>query len=82
MGKICACCSKKLRPFPVPGGQWSGTIGELASLPKIEENNGFVCENCGSLICPVCAGKKASELRVRQFVCTECGFMPLRTLYR
>ncbi|MBN2031248.1 hypothetical protein JW824_13520 [bacterium] len=82
MGDLCACCSKNLRRFPISGGPWSETIGELSSMPRIEADHGFVCDECGSVICPVCAGKKASEMGVRQFVCTECGYMPLKTIYR
>jgi DNA-directed RNA polymerase subunit RPC12/RpoP len=82
MAANCAHCSKTLRPFPVSGGPWSGTLGQLNSMPKIEADNGFVCEGCGKTICPVCAGKRASELGVREFVCTECGHRPLKKIYR
>ena len=82
MTKNCAQCGKKLKPFPVSGGMWSGTLGELASRPQIEADHGFVCEKCEKTICPVCAGKRASELGVREFVCTECGHHPLKTIYR
>lgn len=82
MSVWCASCGKTLRAFPVPGGPWSGTLGQMSSMPKIEADHGFVCEGCAKTICPVCAGKKASALGVRQFVCPECGHMPMKTIYR
>lgn len=77
----CASCSKALRPFAVASGSWSGTVEELGQM-KIEPDHGFVCDSCRAVICPVCSGKKASELGVREFVCTQCGTKPLRTIYR
>ena len=82
MAENCAHCGKQLRPFPVRGGMWSSTLGQLASMPKIEADHGFVCEGCGKTICPVCAGNRASELGVREFVCTECGHRPMKKIYR
>ena len=81
-GERCANCGKNVTPFPGPGGMWSGTVGELASMPQIESHHAFVCEDCHSTICPVCLGKKASELGVRMFVCTQCGHKPVKTIYR
>lgn len=77
----CACCSKSIRPFPVPPGPWTGTVNELSKL-KIESDHGFVCDACNAVVCPVCSGKKASELGVREFVCSQCGAKPLKTIYR
>lgn len=77
----CACCSKTLRPYPVPPGPWAGTLKEFAKL-KIEPDHGLVCEACGAVICPVCSGKKATELLVAGFACTRCGAKPLTTIYR
>jgi hypothetical protein len=82
MPRACASCQKPLRPFGAPGGMWSGTLGEMLSMPKIEADNGFVCEACGKAVCPVCSGKKAGTLGVREFVCTHCGHRPLKTIYR
>lgn len=82
MPQNCDHCGQQLRPFPVRGGMWSGTLEQLASMPKIEADHGFVCEGCGKTICPVCAGKRASELGVREFVCPGCGHRPMRTIFR
>lgn len=79
---LCASCHKSLKPFSSPGGMWAGTISDLTNLPKIEPDSGFVCEGCSQTICPVCSGKKAGELGIREFVCTECGYKPLKTVYR
>jgi len=78
----CASCSKSLRPFQVPSGMYATTVSDLLKMPKIEPDNGFKCEGCGGVICPVCSGKKASAIGIREFVCTECGHRPLRTIYR
>lgn len=82
MPALCATCGKMVKAFPVPGGPWSGTLGQLSSMSKIEADHAFVCEECGQAVCPVCAGKKASAMGVRQFVCPECGHMPMKTIYR
>lgn len=83
---ICAACHKTVRPFPVPRGMLATNVSDLLSgghgLPRIEADHAFRCERCGRTICPVCSGKKASSLRVRAFVCTECGHQPLETIYR
>ena len=79
----CASCGQRVRPYAGPrGGAWSGTADQLASLPKIEPDNAFLCEQCGAMICPICAGRKASELGVRTFVCTKCGHTPVKTIFR
>jgi rubrerythrin len=80
--KTCAACGKLLRPFPVAKGSFAGTVGSAMNLPKIEADHGFVCEQCQSTVCPVCSGKKAGQLGVRAFVCTQCGHQPLKTIYR
>lgn len=75
----CAACNKVIKPLSVQGGMWGGTV---ADMPKIESDNGFVCESCGHIICVVCSGKKGSERGIREFVCTKCGHSPLKTFYR
>jgi hypothetical protein len=77
----CACCSKTVRPFAVPPGPWSGTVEEFMNM-KIEPDHAFVCDTCRAVVCPVCSGKKATGLGVREFVCTQCGARPLKTIYR
>jgi DNA-directed RNA polymerase subunit RPC12/RpoP len=72
----CAKCSKPLRPF----GQVGTASG--ASLPKIEHDHGFACERCHQTVCPACAGQRAAQLGLREFVCTSCGHTPLHTLIR
>lgn len=81
-GQRCAACNKQLRKFPARGGRFSGTMGQLLATPKMEPDHGFVCDACTAIICPVCSGKRSSELGTRQFVCTECGHSPLATIYR
>jgi hypothetical protein len=80
-GAVCASCSRSIQPFSTPPGMWSGTVEELMKL-KIEPDHGLVCAVCDAVVCPVCSGKKASELGAQQFVCTQCGARPLKTIYR
>ncbi len=77
-GTRCACssCGKQLRPYADSGS------GMLDAAPKIEQDHGFRCERCHALVCPVCSGQRASQLGLREFVCTSCGHTPLRTLHR
>ncbi len=81
-GARCATCQKTLRPFPLPSGMMVTTLGAMSSMPRIDADNGFRCEGCGKIICPVCSGKRASAMGMREFVCTECGHRPLKTIYR
>lgn len=74
----CISCGTTVEPFPVASGMWSGTLG---NIPKIEAYHAFVCESCGAHVCPVCSGKKATALGVREFVCTQCGHRPMKTIY-
>ncbi len=78
----CAACSKGLTPFPVAGGSWSGTMVEYMNMPQIEPHHGLVCEGCQKIFCPVCLGNKATELGVREFVCIECGYKPIKKIFR
>lgn len=78
----CASCGKSVRPFAMAGGAWSGTLAEAMALPSIEPDHAYICEKCGVAVCPVCSGRRASQLGVRAFVCTSCGHMPLGTIYR
>ncbi len=75
----CRSCGKNLRPFVQAG---SASPFEQPAMPKIEQDHGFVCEQCHSTVCPVCSGRRGGELGLRQFVCTACGHTPLATLYR
>lgn len=77
----CAQCSKPLRSFPHPGGTWTGTVAEFAQM-KLEPDRGLVCPKCRAVVCPECSGQKATELQVREFVCTACGARPLKEIYR
>lgn len=79
---FCVACQKPLRPFSIASGMWSGTLSDQRSMPRIEPDNGFECDSCGHTICPICSGRKASELGIRAFVCTYCGYSPLATIYR
>jgi len=81
-GRKCATCGKSVRPLGGRGGMWSGTAAQLLSMPKIEADNAFVCDKCGATICPVCSGNKASDMGIREFVCTQCGHRPIKTIYR
>lgn len=81
-GARCHECSRAIEPFGMAGGTWTGSLDDLATLPAIQTHNGFVCNSCGKVSCPVCSGRKASERGVREFVCTACGHSPISTIYR
>lgn len=78
---ICSACWKVLKPFPVPAGPWAGTIEDLKGI-KLGPDHALVCDQCVGVVCLVCSGEKASELGMREFVCTACGHSPLRKVYR
>jgi len=78
----CHQCGRVVQPFSMGGGMWSGTTGDLLSMPKIEAHHGFVCDGCGAVSCPVCSGRLATERGRREFVCTACGHAPITTIYR
>lgn len=80
--RTCAACGKSVRPLGGRGGTWSGSAAQLLSMPKIEPDNAFVCEKCGATIRPVCSGNKASNMGIREFVCTQCGYHPVKRIYR
>ena len=84
---FCANCGKRVFPFSIPGGMRSGSLGDLINeekkeVKKIEANNAYICDECKAIICPVCLGKKGSEMGIRMFVCTECGHKPVETIFR
>lgn len=82
-GNVCATCGRQVRPYAGPGpGRWTGSVETFAALPQIDASNAFRCEACESLICPLCAGNRASGLAVKMFVCSECDYRPLNTIYR
>ena len=74
----CSACGKALRPYAAQAG--FGAV--LDSAPKIEPDHGFCCERCHKIVCPVCSGRRAGQLGLKEFVCTSCGHAPLRTLHR
>lgn len=78
----CAACGKLVRPLGGRGGMRFGAAAQLLAIPKIEEDNAFICEKCGATICPVCSGNKASTLGVSEFVCTQCGHRPIKAIFR
>lgn len=77
----CASCAKPVRPFSQPGGAFVGTLAELANL-KVEPDHALVCGSCHAIVCPVCLGREAGKKGARQFVCPQCGHMPVDKIYR
>jgi hypothetical protein len=80
-GPKCVSCEKAVKSFPHAGGMFGGTVSDLSDM-KLEADHAFRCESCQNLVCPVCSGKKASELGIREFVCPKCSHRPLKTIFR